>query len=307
MRLEQLQYLITISQNPSLSAAAEKLHLTPQALSMSITAMEKELDLVLLNRSFKGVSLTEDGRQVMEAAETFLGTLGAIHAKSRGHKAAQLTGMYEILTAHGEFNLFFLDFLTQAANDLPNCTVRVRPTAYHDIKTQLTADIYHLATTYSCQIDGQSLFKSDPDLYFEPLFACRLLALTPRSLPLAVYKTVSIKSLLDQPLIIYQPDTNDLPLELRIIQHFGAPKRLMMHTSSPLCHNMIQRGQGIGLTVQPIFQQNSRLSPTNDIVIQTIRDDVQITFGLLAQQNRPQPPEVQFLSQYLKDFAAALT
>ena len=249
MRLEQLGYLIEVSKHKSLNSASKALHMTPQALSMSITAMEKELDLVLLNRSFKGVSLTEDGRQVMEAAETFLGTLGAIHAKSRGHKAAQLTGMYEILTAHGEFNLFFLDFLTQAANDLPNCTVRVRPTAYHDIKTQLTADIYHLATTYSCQIDGQSLFKSDSDLYFEPLaawsqanpilaegvsFACRLLALTPRSLPLAVYKTVSIKSLLDQPLIIYQPDTNDLPLELRIIQHFGAPKRLMMHTSSPL-------------------------------------------------------------------------
>ena len=107
---------------------------------MSITALEKDLDITLLNRSFKGVSLTEDGRQVMEAAETFLGTLSSIHAKSRGHKAARLTGQYEILTAHGEFNLFFLDFLTQAAKDLPNCTLHVRPTAYHDIKAQLTSD-----------------------------------------------------------------------------------------------------------------------------------------------------------------------
>ena len=112
---------------------------------------------------------------------------------------------------------------------------------------------------------------------------------------------------MDQPLIIYQPDTNDIPLELRIIQHFGTPKRLMMHTSSPLCHNLISNGQGIGLTVQPTFQQNSLLAPANQIVSQTIRDDVQITFGLLAQQNVPQSPTVQFLSQYLKDFAATLT
>ena len=306
MRLEQLQYLITISQNPSLSAAAEKLHLTPQALSMSVTAMEKELDLILLNRSFKGVSLTEDGHQVMEAAETFLGTLTVIHEKSRGHIISQLTGTYEILTAHGEFNSFFLDFLTQAAKDFPDCTLRVRPTAYHDIKAQLVANAHMLATTYSCKINGQSLFASDPDLTFEPLFACRLSALTPRSLPLAVYKSISLKSLLDQPLIIYQPDTNDLPLELRIIQHFGTPKRLLMHTSSPLCHNMIQRGQGIGLVVQPIFQQTSLLPPTNQIVSQAIRDDVQITFGLLAQRHVPQPPELQWLAQYIKDFAATL-
>ena len=130
MRLEQLQYLITISQNTSLSAAAEKLHLTPQALSMSITALEKDLDLTLLNRSFKGVSLTEDGQQVLAAAEIFLDTLSAIRQKSHGQQSPQLTGLYEILTAYGEFNYFFLKFLTQAAKDFPDCTLCVRPTAY---------------------------------------------------------------------------------------------------------------------------------------------------------------------------------
>ncbi len=59
MRLEQPPYLITIRQNTSLSAAAEKLHLTPQALSISTIAPLKDLNLTLLKRSFKGVSLTE--------------------------------------------------------------------------------------------------------------------------------------------------------------------------------------------------------------------------------------------------------
>ena len=48
MTTEQLQYLLEISRNPSLNSASQKLHITPQALSISIKKLENEILLAFL-------------------------------------------------------------------------------------------------------------------------------------------------------------------------------------------------------------------------------------------------------------------
>ncbi len=69
MRIEQLDYLIAISQHHSLNLAAEALHISTQALSSSIKNLESELDVVLLDRTNRGVSFTEKGQKVLQYAQ----------------------------------------------------------------------------------------------------------------------------------------------------------------------------------------------------------------------------------------------
>ncbi len=64
-----LYYLIQISHCQSLSIAAEKLHISQPALSASIKKLEEQLGVKLLNRTYKGVSLTDEGKNVVELAE----------------------------------------------------------------------------------------------------------------------------------------------------------------------------------------------------------------------------------------------
>ncbi|WP_427340249.1 LysR substrate-binding domain-containing protein [Caloranaerobacter sp. DY30410] len=70
-----LQYLkafyVTVKVN-SISKAAKILHLTQPGLSMQIQSLEKELQVSLLNRSNKGVELTEAGKIVFDYANTIL-------------------------------------------------------------------------------------------------------------------------------------------------------------------------------------------------------------------------------------------
>ena len=61
MRLEQLRYLIEISKSKSLSVASETLHISQQALSLTVKEMEKELGFPLLIRSPRGIRLTKEG------------------------------------------------------------------------------------------------------------------------------------------------------------------------------------------------------------------------------------------------------
>ena len=61
MNMEQIQYLEAINRHHSIRRASEDLHLTPQALSQSISALENSLSLTLVETSHKGTYLTQQG------------------------------------------------------------------------------------------------------------------------------------------------------------------------------------------------------------------------------------------------------
>ena len=61
--------MIKIDSYQSISLAAENLHISQPALSQAIKNLEKNLNLTLLNRTYRGVNLTEDGKKVVELAK----------------------------------------------------------------------------------------------------------------------------------------------------------------------------------------------------------------------------------------------
>ena len=83
MTLQQLRYVITISETGSLSKAAELLYISQPSLSDAVQDIENELGFALFSRSSKGMSLTNDGvefityaRQVYNQYEMLLEKYG---------------------------------------------------------------------------------------------------------------------------------------------------------------------------------------------------------------------------------------
>lgn len=75
MTLQQLKYLIAIAEHGSFNAAAQNLYASQSNLSTAIKELEQELGIVIFTRSNRGVTLTNDGtellgyaRQVIEQA-----------------------------------------------------------------------------------------------------------------------------------------------------------------------------------------------------------------------------------------------
>lgn len=78
MNFEYLQsFYMTVKHN-SISKAAQILHLTQPGLSGQLKSLENELGVSLLNRSNKGVELTEEGKVVFNYADTLLSIQGNI-------------------------------------------------------------------------------------------------------------------------------------------------------------------------------------------------------------------------------------
>lgn len=75
MNFEQLEYIVKVASEKSISRAAEKLHISPSGISQSISQLEKELDITIFNRSRIGVTLTTEGHIVFDKSIDILNNL----------------------------------------------------------------------------------------------------------------------------------------------------------------------------------------------------------------------------------------
>ena len=66
MHTDQMAYLIDVAKTGSINTTAKRMFSSQQAVSESLKRLEAELNCTILNRSKRGVSLTEDGKYVLE-------------------------------------------------------------------------------------------------------------------------------------------------------------------------------------------------------------------------------------------------
>lgn len=73
--LQQLKYVITVANTGTITEAAHQLYISQPSLTNAIHELEKEMNIVIFNRTNKGISLSKEGedflgysRQVVEQA-----------------------------------------------------------------------------------------------------------------------------------------------------------------------------------------------------------------------------------------------
>lgn len=86
LTIEELRYFVEAGKCGSFSAAAEKLHISPQGLSQGIRHLEQDMNVLLFQRTTSGVSLSEIGLQVFDHASNILGSLDQIKTCVNGHR-----------------------------------------------------------------------------------------------------------------------------------------------------------------------------------------------------------------------------
>ena len=72
MDLNQLEYIVTISEEKNISRAAEKLFVTQSALSQALKKLESDLGTELFERINHSVKLTAAGEVYVQAAKEIL-------------------------------------------------------------------------------------------------------------------------------------------------------------------------------------------------------------------------------------------
>lgn len=83
MNIEHLNYLYEVSKTQSISIAAKNLNMTQSTISQAITSLEKELGVLLFNRSKKGSSLTFEGKKIIVIVKELLEKAQELKDESR--------------------------------------------------------------------------------------------------------------------------------------------------------------------------------------------------------------------------------
>lgn len=269
----------------SFSRAAEQLNYTPSGVSQLVTALENELNVTLLHRTKKGVSLTNDGKHFVPVVRSLVGEENRLY-----ELASQVNGLLI-----GSISI--ATYSSVAVYWLPKIIRRFRET-YPQIQFK-----FHEGTwqELSRQLDDRradlAFFSHrDPMPYdWIPLAEIPLLAILPRSHPLAGAGVFPIQQYRRETLII--PDLKQVSDIYDFLnRHQLTPDESVLTADDLSAMALIEQGMGVGILNALIAS-----SETFDVARLPLDPPESITLGMAALSFRHASPAVQKFVECVKE------
>lgn len=216
MQLNQFRYLIAVDKFGSISRAAQELYISQSTISISLIRLEEELGAVLLNRSKRGVSLTAEGKTVLECAQAI--ELALERLEKENLQSEKISGHVQITgTSH-----FCMNVITDVILQLRQQHPAIHVTACRDyIKDALNkvAQHEHDLAFITFNAPGAEEVRVDlrrHQLEFHRIFSDKLSICTRADHPLQRQEQVCFEDVL-----AYERVTLSSQKDLPLLRHFG--------------------------------------------------------------------------------------
>ncbi len=203
MTLQQLRYVITISETGSLNKAAELLYVAQPSLTGAVKELEKELGITIFHRSGRGVSLTNEGlefityaRQVYYQYETLMGKYG---------KAGKRRKKFGVSAQHYSFAVkSFVETVKQF--DAEKYDFAIRETTTKDVIDDVLTSKSEIGILYLSDFNRKAIEKilKRNELEFHPLTECDAYVYMWKGHPLADKESVGFDELADYPCLSFE-------------------------------------------------------------------------------------------------------
>jgi DNA-binding transcriptional LysR family regulator len=135
MRIEQLQYVAAVTQYGSLRRAGEHLHISQPALSESLTKLEKELGVTLLDRRRSGTRISATGRELLQNIVEVLDAADRLRAAAGDQLAA--ARLIRVGTVNAGTSTLLLPAIQALQLRFPGVSVEVRNLQQDEIHRDL--------------------------------------------------------------------------------------------------------------------------------------------------------------------------
>jgi len=302
MNTDQLRYLIEISKNPSLSIASQKLHITPQALSTAIKKLEDELGFELLNRSFKGISLTMNGEWLVQEAVQFLDKIDTrknqyLHTTAKqSHK-----GSLDIaINRSGISDSIVAQLIVQLYEQEPELRIALKELPKESIFSAIRTQEIEYGFIFRTKANGNYIDELDDDLTFDALFCGDLVLATAFQTELAKFNSVTLKKAIQYPICTYNalPSSKDY-LHYLLTDIFNLSPQYEVETNFSIYKHKVKNGIANAF----IVHFPAEIIPSNYVEntkLLQLRDDIKIYFGFIRKRDVPLSNNGAFFLQELR-------
>ncbi|UWG98396.1 LysR family transcriptional regulator [Dehalobacter sp. DCM] len=261
-----------LAKTESMSLASKVLHISPQGISSSIARLENELGFKLLNRTKKGVCLTEAGQKYLELSSHYLNDLSALKLQTLDNPAAKSFELEGSLAIYST-TPFNIDILPKVTTFL----CKMYPNIKLSLREGHTGQVIEAVVTGASEVGLIMLEKesktnflgTENHVKFYKLFSNPIYALVSKDSPLASRKSVSIKELLNYPLVIYMDSKNNIVLNhIMANKHiYGEPKVIMDSDNIPTRNKVISEGFAVGFSNRYTLRKSMDENPEEIIAI----------------------------------------
>jgi DNA-binding transcriptional LysR family regulator len=276
--VRRMRVLREVAARGSFSSAAESLDYTQSAVSQQIAALEREAGMVLVERSARGVRLTDAGRALVEHADAILARLADAEAELEA--IAGLRGGRLRLAAFPSAGASIMPEAIARYRELhPAVELSLEPAEPEPALAKLRGGQVDIA------LDISVSFRPPPDdgidrlhLLDDPMYVA-----LPRGHPLAHKRGLKLEELADESWILGTTGScPDASVFLRACQHAGFEPRIAFNSDDYYAMQGFVAA-GVGASFIP------------DLALMSVRDDIVIR-SLGAR-----PPVRQILAATLKD------
>jgi LysR family transcriptional regulator, hydrogen peroxide-inducible genes activator len=244
MELRQLQYALQIAIDKNFSRAAEKLHIAQPSLSQQLSKLEKELGVLLFQRTTNSVEVTHAGSLFVEKAQSILDMVEQLKREmediSQMRKGKLVVGSLPITGAHV----------------LP-LVLPVFQERYPEIEIMLveetSANLEQLTGIGQVDISLLSLPLVDDSLTFETVIEEQIMLAVPTQHALAQASDrgdspdpVDIASLRNEPFIALKKGQGFRQITLELCHNAGFVPRIVFESSNiETVQSLVAAGMGI--------------------------------------------------------------
>ncbi len=210
MTLQQLNYIITVSETGSLNKAAEILYVTQPSLTRAIQELEKELGTVLFYRSGRGVTLTEAGKDFITYARRIY-----YQYEIMLHKYGKSAAERKQFGVSAQHDFIVVQTFIQMIQEMDAnvCRFSIRETNFREVISDVSSAKSQIGIIY-INPDGKKILSNllkQNDLEYVKLAECGICVYLQKEHPLAHCSALSVAQLKEYPYLTFE-EKNDAAL-----------------------------------------------------------------------------------------------
>lgn len=239
MTLLQLKYIVVIAETGSISEAAKKLYIAQPSLSLAVKELEKELGIVIFNRTNKGVVLSAEGEEFLGYARQVIEQTNLIQERYMG--SAPVKRLFCVSTQHYSFAVeAFVDLLKEFGGE--KYLFRIRETQTYELIEDVAKLRSEVGVLYLNHFNETVLRRTlrEKELLFHPLFTARPHVFVSSASPLASKASISLDELADYPRLSFeQGEHNSFYFSEEILSALERPKDIVVSDRATLFNLLI--------------------------------------------------------------------
>lgn len=235
--LRQIRYFVATAQLGQVSRAAEQLHVTQSAVTISIRDLEAELGYPLFRRESHGMELNDDGRQFLPHA---MAIEAAVERARNVARPDQVGGELTIAATTTVVGYFLPEHIQRLSELHPQLGISVQELDRRQIEAGLLRGDFPLALLVTSNVD-------------DPAIRTQTLVDSPRRLwlaaghPLLRLERVGLADVAMEPLMMLTAD-EAADAARRYWAHYGlAPKVRLQSSAIEAIRSMVGNGQGVAI------------------------------------------------------------